>query len=108
MNAVGECVCRVDAALSCPAGESAPPITFTSGDTDLSASYAVASSSSYDRAARSTPFAPNCGIQKRLRFGSFPITKSVIAGNARAIDAAYCANSPRARDDSGAVLPSRG
>jgi hypothetical protein len=39
------------------------------------------------RAAESTPRGPNCGLQKRFRFGSLPITKSVIAGNVRAIDA---------------------
>ena len=38
MNAVGECVCRAAFALSWPRGESAPPITLMSGETDLSAS----------------------------------------------------------------------
>jgi len=34
----------------------------------------------------------NCGIQKRFRLGSLPITKSSIHGTACAIEAAYAAN----------------
>src|SRR5438874_158293 len=50
-----------------------------SGETDLSVSYVFASRSSYDRAARSTPPGPNCGIQNRLRFGSSPTNIPVLA-----------------------------
>jgi hypothetical protein len=57
------------------------------GDTCFSASYVVARSSSKDCAATSSPSGPNCGSQKRLRFGSFPITKFLIEGNRFAIAA---------------------
>ena len=33
------------------------------------------------------PSEPNCGIQNLLRFGSLPITKSLIVGLSRAIAA---------------------
>src|SRR5919199_1589852 len=93
MNCVGECVGRVEFGLSSPRGDRAPPHTRTDGETAFSASYDVARSDSYDCAATSSPFGPNCGSQKRLRFGSLPITKSRKAGKLRASDAAYAAKS---------------
>ncbi len=72
MNAVGECVGRVERGLSPPRGETEPPITVVSGAADLTASYVWASSARYEEAARSAPFLPNWGIQNRFRFGSLP------------------------------------
>ncbi len=40
------------------------------------------------RGGSSLPSVPNCGIQNRFRFGSLPITKSLIVGLSRAIAAA--------------------
>jgi hypothetical protein len=45
----------------------------------------------YAGAARSSPFGPNCGSQKRFRFGSFPMMKFVSPGTWRASDAAWAA-----------------
>ena len=72
-NFVGECVCRESRWLSEPRGESEPPSTWIAGETALSASYDSARSWRYAGAATFSPFGPNCGSQKRFRFGSFPI-----------------------------------
>ena len=79
MNAVGECVCRTSRFVLSTRGERAADHVHVGGHR-LERVIGRASSSSYERAARSTPPAPNCGIQNRFRFGSLPTMKSRIAG----------------------------
>src|SRR4051812_28675055 len=83
MNAVGEWVGRAPAGLSLPRADSDPPMTLIAGETCLIASYDVASRSRYAVAATSEPSVPNCGSQKRFRFGSFPTLTFLTEGMAR-------------------------
>ena len=85
---VGEIVSRPVFGLSTPRGASAPPQTRTSGAASFSASYVVASRRRYAGAEAPVPLSANCGIQKRLRFGSLPTITSRKPGFAFAIAAA--------------------
>ena len=62
-----------------------------------------ASSERYAGADAFDPSGPNCGSQKRFRFGSLPTMMSSKLGRAAASAAAYCANSPWAVASSGVV-----
>jgi hypothetical protein len=63
-------------------------MTLMRGETAFSASYASASSATYAPGEALEPSGLNCGIQKRLRFGSLPMMKSRMLGKLRASDAA--------------------
>src|SRR6187549_909294 len=104
MKRDGECVGRDPAGSSLPRPDSEPPMTLISGETSLRASYDSASSSRYDGAAASDPSGPNCGSQKRLRFGSLPTITSRTPGRSRGIEAAYAANCARASGVVGVTL----
>src|SRR4029079_16362718 len=84
MKTVGEWVSRPEPGRSIPRGEIAPPYTVTAGFAAFRASYVFASSEVEAGAARSSPFGPNCGSQKRLRFGSLPMMKFFRPGMFRA------------------------
>src|SRR6266540_4880670 len=95
MNVTGEWVGRVEVALSSPRGASAPPMMIASGRAALTASYVSARSERYAGAAASLPSELNCGIQYRLRFGSFPTTNRWTAGRSRTTAVANWTNCAR-------------
>ena len=101
MNWVGECVWRAIAGLSEPACERTPPSTSFAGESAFSASYDFASSETYETAATSSPFGPNCGSQKRFRFGSLPMMKCFACGTALAIATTQAVKSPWSWSESG-------
>src|SRR5918995_5948117 len=76
MKRVGEIVSRPVNGLSTPRGARAPPQTLVSGAAVLTASYVAARSERYAGADAPLPSSSNCGIQKRLRFGSLPTITS--------------------------------
>ena len=106
MKPVGECVWRASAGLSEPRGETPMPQTTMVGSARLAASYASASSGRKAVAAAFEPSTANCGIQKRLMFGSLPTITS--EKPARTTAAVYEANSARAAGVSGVTLEPKG
>ena len=89
MKRVGECVGREPAGSSLPRADSEPPITLMSGETVLQRVVGLGEQLEVGRGSRTfEPSGPNCGSQKRFRFGSLPTMMSRTPGSRRGIDAA--------------------
>src|SRR4051794_516741 len=90
--------------LSFPRGEVAGPTTLMPGRKPCSTSQQRASNASYAAGAALEPSALNCGRQKKLTFGSFQMTTSLIEGKRATAFLANVQNCVRAVSSCGALV----